>query len=63
MADPVIEYTVLESGFLFGDWHDAGATIKLTAKQARRFVDEGRIGLPEPKKAAPKRAATKADAE
>ncbi len=62
MADPVTDYTILEGGFLFGDWHEAGGVIKLTDKQARRFVDEGRISLPEPKKAAPKRATNKSEA-
>ncbi|WP_322997513.1 hypothetical protein [Castellaniella sp.] len=63
MADPVTDYTILESGFLFGDWHDAGGVIKLTEKQARRFVDEGRIGLPEQKKPVSKRLSNKTDGE
>ncbi|SMC43087.1 hypothetical protein SAMN06297251_102136 [Fulvimarina manganoxydans] len=56
-------YTVMEPGFLFGDHYPKGAKIELNEKQARRFVDEGRIALPkaeEPKKApAPAKTDTK----
>lgn len=60
MADPVKDYSILTSGFLFGDWHEAGGTIKLTEKQARLFVAEGRIAEPKPEV---KRSTTKAKAE
>ncbi|MGQ3671785.1 hypothetical protein ACT6QG_05250 [Xanthobacter sp. TB0136] len=60
MADPVKDYTILTSGFLFGDWHEAGGTIKLTEKQARMFVNEGRLAEPKPEV---KRAPSKAKAE
>lgn len=39
------EYTVIQAGFLFGDFYDAGRKIVLNEKQARRFVEEGRIAL------------------
>lgn len=60
MADPVKDYSIQTSGFLFGDWHEAGGTIKLAEKQARLFVDEGRLAIPKPEV---KRAPTKAKAE
>ncbi|TFF20819.1 hypothetical protein E3C22_18195 [Jiella endophytica] len=50
-------YEVTEAGFLFGDYYRKGGSIELNPKQARRFIDEGRIADPtaaRTSKAAPK---------
>ena len=45
MAD-AREYTVEIEGFILGDWKDKGAPVRLTPKQARQFLFEGRIKEP-----------------
>lgn len=46
MASEIKSYAVLQGGFLFGDYYEQGATIRLNEKQARLFIREGRIGEP-----------------
>lgn len=51
----VVDYTVAIEGFMIGDYYKVGGTIKLTERQARDFIREGRIADPAKVKAAPAR--------
>lgn len=53
-----VDYQVAIEGFMIGDYYKAGSTIRLTERQARDFLREGRITDPAKVKATPRTVAS-----